>query len=345
MDVKNFGIILETETTDCVIEVYLNDIPVGLCGIGGSRALSRPIHEFLFDGENRIAVLVNPGDTPADALYFSRQPMPAYGAQPPPDPAMDAFIEARREEERKARLEAAAKQKESENGESQSGGEDENNSEAEESTLSFSVRLMLYPVGVVAEAADGEILMSLHWNASDSAEILRAFKPEFPLAEENALGPQLFPLWLATKNDIGEMFGAPHWLNAKPQTLDEKTVNELKDFVARIRDSIEEGDAEPILAISTEMYRDVAAAYDISAEERAGLFRRLLRQESPKPYWIFETTEDEDFSFRLCAGNRLIECVSRDWKPIVRGVPSPEGRFLYPMLVGKLNGEWIIMRQ
>ncbi len=52
MDLKNFGIALEAETTDCTIEIYLNDIPVGLCGIGGSRALSRPIHEYLLDGEN-----------------------------------------------------------------------------------------------------------------------------------------------------------------------------------------------------------------------------------------------------------------------------------------------------
>src|SRR3982751_3579289 len=101
MDLKNFGIALEAETTDCTIEIYVNDIPVGLCGLGGSRKLSRPIHEYLLDGENELAVLVNPGDTPASVRQFSRQSRPAFGAQPPPDPAMDAFNETRREEERK----------------------------------------------------------------------------------------------------------------------------------------------------------------------------------------------------------------------------------------------------
>jgi hypothetical protein len=347
MDIKNFGIVLEAETTDCTIEIYLNDIPVGLCGIGGSRALSRPIHEYLLDGENELGVLVNPGDTPALARYFSRQSMPAFGAQPPPDPAMDAFNEFRREEERKARL-AAAKSRE--NGKDDSPNGDKNNKEdeggtgGEKSTLSFSVRLMLYPVGVIAGAADGETLMSLEWNASDSSEILHTLNPAFPLAEENAVGPQIFPIWLSTKKDLGEMFGAWHWLNAKTQTLDEKTVRDVRDFVMRIRDLIEEGNAEPILAISTEMYREVAAAYDISAEERANMFRQVLSEESQKPYWIFETPEEEDFSFRLCASNRLIECIGPDWKPIIRGVPSPQGRFLYPMLIGKLNGEWLIMR-
>lgn len=342
MDLKNFGIVLEAETTDCTIEIYLNDIPVGLCGIGGSRALNRPIHEYLLDGENEINVLVNPGDSPARAYQFSRQSRPAFGAQPPPDPAMDAFNEARREEERKAR-DDAAKSKENGNGESSNQSAEETN-ENELSTLSFSVRLMLYSVGVIAGAADGETLINLEWSARDSAEILRNLNPEFPLAEETAVGAQIFPLRLTTKKDIGEMFGAPYWLNAKPQTLDEKTVREVTEFVLRIRDLIEEGNAEPILAISTEMYREVAAAYDISAEERANLFRQLLQQESAKPYWIFETPEEEDFSFRLCANNRLIECIGRDWKPVIRGVPSAQGRFLYSMLIGKLNGEWLIMR-
>ena len=42
MDFKTHGIVLEAEATDCVIEIYLNGIPVGLCGIGGNRSLNRP---------------------------------------------------------------------------------------------------------------------------------------------------------------------------------------------------------------------------------------------------------------------------------------------------------------
>lgn len=343
MDLKKYGIVLEAETTDCTIEIYLNGIPVGLCGIGGSRALSRPIHEFLFDGENEFEVLVNPGDTPAAAMYFSRKPLPAFAAQPPPDPAMDAFNESRREDERKERAAKAPKPQEN-GGENSTNKSEAANDETEKSTLSFSVRLMLYPVGVVAGAADGEILMNLDWNSRDSAKIIGEHNPAFPLAEEKGVGAQIFPILLSTKKDIGKMFGAPQWLDAKPQTLDEATINDVTNFVLQIRDLIEEGNAEPILAISTEMYREVAAAYGISAEERADLFRQLLEQESPKPYWMFETPDEEDFSFRLCAGNRLIECVAPDWKPIIRGVPSPEGRFLYQIFIGKLNDKWLIMR-
>ena len=383
MDVKNYGIVLEAETTDCTIEIYLNDIPVGLCGIGGSRSLSRPIHEYLLDGENEIGVIVNPGDTPAKAMQFSRLSMPAHDAQPPRDAAMDAFIEARRKEEREAR-QAKAKQ----NGDLQSketnasenetktdenltvenqpeleddenelqeeiSGNDENEPpnedsdedfEDEESTLSFSVKLTMYEAGVIAGTDDGEVLLELDWNARESAEILRAKNYEFPLAEETAVGAQIFPVWLTKKGDIGEMFGAFQWFEAKPLTLDEDTIDEATQFIFFIRDLIEEGDADSILEISGEKYREIAAAYNLSAEERAGLFRQLLAQESAKPYWIFETPEDEEISLRLCANNRLIECIGHDWKPVIRGVPSPEGRFMFPMLIGKLDEDWIIMR-
>lgn len=340
MDLKKFGIVLEAETTDCTIEIYLNDIPVGLCGLGGSRKLSRPIHEFLFDGVNKVGVLVNPGDSPSTAWQFSRKDMPAFGAQPPPDPALDAFVGFRQDEERTSREEKAKAKREA-NGESEP---EDDESAKEESTLAFSVNINMYEVGVVAGADDPETLIELNWNSSEAEEILREKNPTFPLAEENAVGAQLFPLWLTTEGDVGEMFGKPHWLNAKTQTLDEATIDEVIQFVFFIRDLIEEGEVAPILDISTGMYKEVAAAYAISAEERAALFRQLLEQESKKPYWIFETPEDEDFSLRLCANDRLIECLGIDWKPVIRGVPSPEGRFLYPMLIGKIDDEWLIMR-
>jgi len=140
------------------------------------------------------------------------------------------------------------------------------------------------------------------------------------------------------------MFGAFQWLQAKPLTLDEETVDEVNQFIFFIRDLIEEGDADSILDISDGKYREIAAAYNLSAEERADLFRQLLTQESAKPYWIFETPEDEEISLRLCANGKLIECIGHDWKPVIRGVPSPEGRFMFPMIIGKLDEDWIIMR-
>ncbi len=80
---------------------------------------------------------------------------------------------------------------------------------------------------------------------------------------------------------------------------------------------------------------------------RKELFQRLLDQESGEEYWVFETPEDEDFDLRLCANNRLIECISKDWQSPVRGIPDPEkGRFVFPMIIGKLEDHdgFLIMR-
>ena len=72
MDVRTHGIVVEADVLDCAVELYVNDIPVELCGIGASRRTAIPIHEFLVDGQNELALLINPGDSPQTATDYSR---------------------------------------------------------------------------------------------------------------------------------------------------------------------------------------------------------------------------------------------------------------------------------
>jgi hypothetical protein len=89
----------------------------------------------------------------------------------------------------------------------------------------------------------------------------------------------------------------------------------------------------------------VARAYGISEKDREAMLRQLLARQRDKPEWMFETPEDEDFDFRLVADGRMIECLGPDWEPIIRQVPgSDDGRFMYPMFLGRKNGKWVIMR-
>ena len=52
MDLNTHAMVVESDVLDCCVELYVNDIPVGLCGIGASRRTAIPIHEFLVDGPN-----------------------------------------------------------------------------------------------------------------------------------------------------------------------------------------------------------------------------------------------------------------------------------------------------
>jgi len=95
----------------------------------------------------------------------------------------------------------------------------------------------------------------------------------------------------------------------------------------------------------TAKYVEVARAYGLDPEVRAGIFHRVLQENSTDEDWLFETPEDDEWSFRLCAGDRVVECLARDWTPLIKGIRVPgKGRFLYPMFVGREKGQWVIVR-
>lgn len=63
----------------CTAELYVNDVPVDRLAAGGSeggkqrRVESTGAHQYLFDGENRLELLVEPGSTPATARTEIRE--------------------------------------------------------------------------------------------------------------------------------------------------------------------------------------------------------------------------------------------------------------------------------
>lgn len=372
-DVQQHGIVLEAEVRACTIEVYLNGIPLGLCGVGTSTKLARPVHEFLVDGRNELAILVNPGDTPADALQPSTKPKPADGAQPPSTPELDSYqgvedepgeaenevfsesLKEEEEEESEEKDDDARKKEQHKEGDEApttlneltdrdfwiesraalDGGDDggkEHMGLAVEPTAVCMARLCKYRVGAMSFDGSGERLIQVAWSAKKELDRLAA-----------AHAP--FPRWVRIDRNFGQVFGPLHWQSADPLKLDDATRSGARQFVLQVRQAIEEGQADPVLNASQQRFEEVAQAYAISAKERAAMFRQLLSTQSPKPEWMFETPEDEDFSLRLAAEARLIECTGPDWLPIVRGVKNPEtGRFMYPMFIGRAKGRWLIMR-
>lgn len=195
-----------------------------------------------------------------------------------------------------------------------------------------SARLARYPVGAVAGSDPADTLLEVKWSAYQEFRTLRA-------------SDQPFPKWVANSGDLGPLFGTPHWNQFRELSLDEPTLDSLRSFVLQVRDEIEAGDPEPVLQRSRAKFQEVSRTYGVDPSERADLFRKILRDNADDEDWLFQTPEPEDWSFRLCAGNRLVECVARDWTPLVKGIRVPgKGRFLFPMFVGAIDSGWIIAR-
>ena len=200
-----------------------------------------------------------------------------------------------------------------------------------DAAAAFAASLSLYQVGAMALDGTGHPLIQIGWRAADEGRLLsRARVP--------------FPRWIRRETDLGEMFGPLHWQEAPVLALDAETVEAALAFVLEMRDAVEAGNAGPILEASAIRFKEVARSYGISPDERAKMLRQMLTSQCDRPDWLFVTPEEEDLDFRLVADGRMIECVGPDWNPLIKGMEGEKGRFLLPMMIGKRDDDWLIMR-
>ncbi len=333
MDITRYGILVEATCVDCTVEVVLNGIPLGLAGLGVHTEFQCPVHEYLVDGVNELGLVIQPGDSPSQWRAPASKSKPAWNAQPPDSPLTRAFtggappsapgaggpppVEPPADRDPDWGLEHVVW---------------DVTGLAALPTMSASARLARYPVGAVAGTDPADTILEVSWSAYGEFRSLREAE-------------QPFPKWVANSGDLGPLFGFPHWHHFRELTLDEPTLASLRAFVLEVRDEIEAGEAEPVLKRSRAKFQEVSRAYGVDPSERSDIFRKLLSENSGDEDWLFQTPEAEDWSFRLCASNRLVECLARDWTPLVKGIRVPgKGRFMFPMLVGAIDSGWIIAR-
>lgn len=60
--------VLEARADGCDVEVYLNGIPVTLRGPSHGRAFGAPVNHLVVDGVNELALVIDPGPRPSEAL-------------------------------------------------------------------------------------------------------------------------------------------------------------------------------------------------------------------------------------------------------------------------------------
>jgi hypothetical protein len=53
-------------------------------------------------------------------------------------------------------------------------------------------------------------------------------------------------------------------------------------------------------------------------------FSVVVERNARTPGWTMSPLEPEQFSFRLAAGGRLVECVNKDWQAAVRATSDDE---------------------
>jgi len=187
-------------------------------------------------------------------------------------------------------------------------------------------RIVGYPFGALSGGPEGQELLRVDWNGH----------------EEDSFD---FPMEVSAEANLGPLFGGWAWQVAPKLELDEATRASVHEFLGKARADLEAFDAEAHIQRCILHLRELGRAYDTRASKKMNLIRMALEEDSKKAGFGFEELDPETYSLRLIAGGRMIECIGKDWEPLIREKPSPEGDSgSYEMRIAKVDGEWAVVR-
>ncbi len=189
-------------------------------------------------------------------------------------------------------------------------------------------------------------------NHNDACGKLRSLAPgQFtgddtaPVLITTEAGTELSPGRIQAKAQLGRNFGTWDWQLAPVLQLDTQTHASVADELVRIRAAFETGDSRYLSWLCRPKFEAAARAWP--ARPVATLlsqFASVIARYAAMPGWGMEPLDPDQFSFRLAAGARLVECINKDWKPTLRSAPLHGGYpFYFPIFLGRTaGGHWAI---
>lgn len=200
--------------------------------------------------------------------------------------------------------------------------------------------LCKYPRGAVVGGPDGEEITSVEWPPHDDGE-----EDENQQEQEEQGNPDLFPLEIVRKFDMGRLFGQWEWQRAERLDLSDATRDEIVDYIKAIGVALNDGDPEPYIKESAIRLSEIARAYEKAPTDTTAVIRHGVKLDSNQAWWGIEPLDPKQLDFRLVADGRMIDCVNKDWEASLRELEDDEGgRGYYNMMISRIGEKWQIVR-
>lgn len=189
-----------------------------------------------------------------------------------------------------------------------------------------SVRLVRHKVGEFTDPDGGEVMLEERWSSATQSPTT------------------LYPLVLRAARDFGRMFGPWAWQSAAMLNL-ARDRDAIVSLVSGIHKAFSEGRGLPIAEISSTYLREEARAVPgVTFEEMRGDMLRDIAGNAGRVNWV-AALDPEQFDFRICANGRLVECIDKQWQPLIHTLPQANGEmYPFPMFLGKVGGGFQILR-
>jgi len=271
---------LEADMVGCSAEVYVNDVAVGL--LANARVpthlpdagpkLSVSVSQYMVDGENEIAALIDPGPTPSTVLSNPRR--------------------------------CTAK-----------------------APASLTAVLKRYPTGAYPGDPAGQVLLRLVWSVQKDQEYT-------------------IPCLARARGDLGQMYGTWRWQAAPRLDVNGERIRQVHHLLAAIANGLKRGDPEPFIEAARDRFLEINRAYGRPQDFGVRELRDKLRERLTDPNWDLAPVEVGEFDLRACGGGRMIDCLTRDWKPILRQREGEDGLSMtfWPVRLAEIQGHLKVVR-
>jgi len=271
------SVLLEAQVVECDAEIYLNGIPVALLAASpGSRLpdagprLALSVNQYMVDGVNELAVILQPGASPSSRVEGQKVPRSA--------------------------------------------------------SASFLATLKRYRTGSLPSESIGKQLLELRWSPQEGGSAASDRKSK--------------------SAELGSMYGPWVWQSATNITIGPEVKDEVAGVLRTVAEGFARGDAEPFIELARERFHEINRAYGRPTDYGMDQLREKIKERASQTSWAMAPIDPDQFDLRSCAAGRMIDCLTRDWKPILRQREGPNGlsTMFWPVRLGKMGGQWKILR-
>ena len=198
------------------------------------------------------------------------------------------------------------------------------------------MRICSYPKGALLGGPDAEEIARITW-------------PEKRMLEKNIeindFKSSNYPFMKEEKFNIGKIFkDVKSYQNAASLKLNDTIKLSLSRFLEEFHGYIEKGDADKFIELTSFRIRDNADSYSKNINENIKLIRSGFNRNMSLKSWALSGLDIQSYDFRLCANDKMIHCIAKDWKPIIREAPAIDNTCsYYDIFVSLIKKRWQVV--
>ena len=136
--------------------------------------------------------------------------------------------------------------------------------------------------------------------------------------------------------------GKWEWQKTDPIKLNKEVISEVKKILSAIYDSFNSGNPDLLIPFTEKSVIDLSNSYGSNVDKRIERIANFVRNFYKSKRKLVPLS-DIKFALRLCANNKLIDCIADDYNPIIRSYKDEYGgEFFYSVKIGRINKKWYI---